>query len=188
VASESAPYQLNFGTIRPDETTLVFMVDVVDKSTGKSVGQPTIRTKVGEHASAQFGRAGTTGEMNWHIDVETGFDGTGTITLIASEDGREIQRSTEKIFPAGVQATTAQRSYVGKPISLDLASADIRDVIRTFGDLTGLEMIMGPEVQGTVTVHYVGVPWDEALDQLLRSNGYTFKLDGKKLTVIRIGS
>ncbi|HSP35468.1 MAG TPA: type IV pilus secretin PilQ, partial [Thermoanaerobaculia bacterium] len=78
----------------------------------------------------------------------------------------------------------AQRVFTGDPISLNLKDADIKDVIRTFAQLTGLNIAVDPDVSGTVTVDFVDVPWDQALDLILRQNNLTFVLEGN---VMRVG-
>lgn len=78
-----------------------------------------------------------------------------------------------------------QRVFNGEPISLTLKDADIKDVLRTFADLTGLNMAIDPGVTGSVTVDFVDVPWDQALDLILRQNNLTFSLEGN---VMRIGT
>jgi type IV pilus assembly protein PilQ len=77
------------------------------------------------------------------------------------------------------------RVFNGEPISLNLKDADIKDVLRTFAELTGLNIAVDPGVRGSVTVDFVDVPWDQALDLILRQNGLTFMLEGN---VMRIGT
>jgi len=79
----------------------------------------------------------------------------------------------------------SQRVFTGDPISLTLKDADIKDVLRTFAQLTGLNIAIDPQVQGTVTVDFVDVPWDQALDLILRQNGLTYVLEGN---VMRVGT
>jgi type II secretory pathway component HofQ len=59
----------------------------------------------------------------------------------------------------------------GDRISLDLKDADIRDVIRTFASLAKINVVIDPEVKGSVTVRLHDVRWEDALDVILRSNG-----------------
>ncbi|MGZ8866737.1 MAG: type IV pilus secretin PilQ [Thermoanaerobaculia bacterium] len=79
----------------------------------------------------------------------------------------------------------SQRVFTGDPISLNLKDADIKDVLRTFAQLTGLNIAVDPQVRGTVTVDFVDVPWDQALDLILRQNGLTYVLEGN---VMRVGT
>ncbi|HYO76688.1 MAG TPA: type IV pilus secretin PilQ [Thermoanaerobaculia bacterium] len=77
------------------------------------------------------------------------------------------------------------RTFNGEPLSLNLKDADIKDVLRTFAELTGLNIAIDPGVSGSVTVDFVDVPWDQALDLILRQNNLTFTLEGN---VMRIGT
>jgi type IV pilus assembly protein PilQ len=94
--------------------------------------------------------------------------------------------------PAAVQNLSGSRTlsggprvFTGEPISLNLKDADLKDVLRTFADLTGLNMAIDPGVGGSVTVDFQDVPWDQALDIILRQNSLTFILEGN---VMRIGT
>lgn len=82
--------------------------------------------------------------------------------------------------------SAGQKTYTGEPISLNLKDADIKDVLRTFAELTGLNIAIDPEVTGSVTVNFVDVPWDQALELILRQNGLTYVLDGNVMRVGRI--
>src|ERR1051325_10054107 len=74
-------------------------------------------------------------------------------------------------------------SYTGEPITLKLKDADIKDVLRTFAELTGLNMAIDPGVSGSVTVDFTDVPWDQALDIILRQNGLGYILEGNVMRV-----
>lgn len=79
----------------------------------------------------------------------------------------------------------APRKYAGEPISLDLKDADIRDVLLTFSRLARLNMVIDPEVRGSVTVRLENVPWDQALEVILKVNGLGYVLEGN---IVRVGS
>lgn len=82
------------------------------------------------------------------------------------------------------QAVGGQRKvYVGEPISLSLKDGDIRDVLRSFAKISGLNMVVQPGVRGTVTVDLESVPWDQALDQILKINGLGYELDGNIMRI-----
>jgi type IV pilus assembly protein PilQ len=85
---------------------------------------------------------------------------------------------------AGRTLSPGEKVYTGEPIDLNLKDADIKDVVRTFSNLTGLNVAVDPGVTGLVTVDFTGVPWDQALDIILRQNNLTYVLDGN---VMRIG-
>lgn len=81
--------------------------------------------------------------------------------------------------------SAGERVYTGEPIDLSLKDADVKDVLRTFAQLTGLNIAVDPGVSGTVTVEFVAVPWDQALEIILRQNGLTYTLNGN---VMRVGT
>src|SRR5262249_26092442 len=58
-----------------------------------------------------------------------------------------------------------------------------RAVLRTFAEISGLNIVIDPKVNGTVDVALRDVPWDQALDQILRSNGLGYVVDG---TIVRV--
>jgi len=106
--------------------------------------------------------------------------------------------TTENVFsepqptgPVGVplggsrQLSAGEKVFTGEPISLNLKDADIKDVLRTFAQLTGLNIAVDPNVSGQVTVDFVDVPWDQALDLILRQNRLSYVLEGN---VMRVGT
>jgi type IV pilus secretin PilQ/predicted competence protein len=76
-----------------------------------------------------------------------------------------------------------QRIYTGHPVSFDFQGADLRAVLRTFAEISGLNIVIDPAVQGTVDVSLHDVPWDQALDIILRANKLGYIVDG---TIVRI--
>jgi type II secretory pathway component HofQ len=78
----------------------------------------------------------------------------------------------------------AESQWAGEPISLDVKDADLRDILHTFSQLTGLNMAIDPDVHGSVTVRLHDVPWDQALDLILRTNGCGYVIEGN---ILRVG-
>ena len=56
-------------------------------------------------------------------------------------------------------------------------------MLRTFAEISGLNIVIDPAVQGTVDVALRDVPWDQALDIILRANKLGYSVDG---TIVRI--
>jgi len=83
------------------------------------------------------------------------------------------------------QVSTARpgRQFTGHPISLDFQGADLRAVLRTFAEISGLNIVIDPTVAGTVDVALRDVPWDQALDIILAANKLGYLIDG---TIVRI--
>jgi type IV pilus assembly protein PilQ len=92
--------------------------------------------------------------------------------------------------PAGVQQQfgqtvpgSGQKKYIGPPVSFDFEDADLRSVLRTFAEVSGLNIIIDPNVQGRVNVVLNEIPWDQALDEILRANKLGYTVNG---TIIRV--
>jgi type IV pilus assembly protein PilQ len=85
--------------------------------------------------------------------------------------------------PQPEPAVTAQPRYTGNPVSLDFQGADLRAVLRTFSEISGLNLVIDPTIQGTVDVALRDVPWDQALDIILRANKLGYVVDG---TIVRV--
>jgi len=83
---------------------------------------------------------------------------------------------------AAAQPTTTRR-FTGNPVSLDFQGADLRAVLRTFSEISGLNIVIDPTVNGSVDVALKDVPWDQALDIILRANKLGYSVDG---TIVRI--
>jgi type IV pilus assembly protein PilQ len=88
--------------------------------------------------------------------------------------------------PAAGQAqpvTPQAPRYTGNPVTLDFQGADLRAVLRTFSEISGLNLVIDPTIQGTVDVALRDVPWDQALDIILRANKLGYVVDG---TIVRV--
>jgi len=85
--------------------------------------------------------------------------------------------------PAVQNPPAAQPRYTGNPVSLDFQGADLRAVLRTFSEISGLNVVIDPSIRGTVDVALRDVPWDQALDIILRANKLGYSVDG---TIVRI--
>ena len=89
--------------------------------------------------------------------------------------------------PQSQQIGAAQaKKYTGHPISMDFQGVDLRSVLRTFAEISGLNMVIDPDVQGTVDIVLTDVPWDQALEVILRGNGLDYTVDGTIVRIARI--
>ena len=75
------------------------------------------------------------------------------------------------------------KKYFGHRISLDFQDAGIRNVFRLISEVSGVNIVAGEDVKGSVSVHMRNVPWDQALETILDTNGLGMKRSG---TVIAI--
>jgi type IV pilus assembly protein PilQ len=96
---------------------------------------------------------------------------------------RQAQGAASVVSQAPQQPGAGGRVYSGHLVSLDFQGADLRSVLRTFSEISGLNLVIDPTVQGTVDVALRDVPWDQALDHILRSNKLGYVVDG---TIVRV--
>ena len=89
------------------------------------------------------------------------------------------QQQDPNRLPAGAMPTQADilddPNQDGFPIDVSFVDVDIRDVVRFFGQLTGINIVLDPEISGPVTMQLYAVPWDSALLTVLDTFdlGYT---------------
>lgn len=81
-----------------------------------------------------------------------------------------------------VAAVDAKR-YSGEAISVNLKDVDLKDFFRLVHEISGLNVVLDPAVRGNVTIVLDEVPWDQALDIVLRNNGLSKELDGNVLRI-----
>lgn len=67
--------------------------------------------------------------------------------------------------------TSAARRYTGKRITIDVKDADILNVLRLIAEVSGTNVIASDDVKGKVTIKLRNVPWDQALDVVLKVKG-----------------
>jgi type IV pilus assembly protein PilQ len=79
--------------------------------------------------------------------------------------------------------TDSQTGEISRNVTLDFKEADILLVLRLLSLKSGTNIVAGPEVAGTVTVRLNDVPWDKALDVVLRTYGYVYERDGNIIRV-----
>lgn len=73
--------------------------------------------------------------------------------------------------------------FRGAPIDLDLKGADVHDVCRLLAEVGQVNIVVAGDVQGTVTVRLKKVPWDQALDVILRARGLHKEREGNVILV-----
>ena len=85
-----------------------------------------------------------------------------------------------------VTVNPGEKQYTGHPISLDFKDGDLQDIFRLFADISGLNIVVNPGVSGKVTLKLNEVPWDQALDLILKANGLGYTLEGNVIRIARL--
>tara|TARA_B100000959_G_scaffold28274_1_gene27240 strand:- start:607 stop:2472 length:1866 start_codon:yes stop_codon:yes gene_type:complete len=76
-----------------------------------------------------------------------------------------------------------EKKFTGQLISLDFQNAKLKNILRLIAGVSGFNIITSPEVKGAVTLRLMEVPWDQALDLILKNNKLGMQ---KKGNIIRI--
>jgi type IV pilus assembly protein PilQ len=92
--------------------------------------------------------------------------------------------------PPQVPATapTPTPQYTGEIISLDLKDYDVKDFFRLISEISGLNVVLDPNVNGTVTLKLTDIPWDQALDVVLKNYQLGGQLQGNVLRIATNGT
>ena len=81
------------------------------------------------------------------------------------------------------QSPISNPKYTGEPISVNLKDVDLKDFFRLIHEISGLNVVLDPDVHGTLTIVLDDVPWDQALDIVLKNNTLSRQLDGNVLRI-----
>jgi len=108
----------------------------------------------------------------------------------AADNGQAIQPAVN--LAAEQKAQLAQKpavsgvKYTGEPISVNLKDVDLKDFFRLIHEISGLNVVLDPMVHGNLTIVLDDVPWDQALDIVLKNNGLSRQLDGNVLRIATV--
>jgi len=84
---------------------------------------------------------------------------------------------------ASASAMAVKPKYTGEPISVNLKDVDLKDFFRLIHEISGLNVVLDPSVHGSVTLVLDDVPWDQALDIVLKNNALDRELQGNVLRI-----
>ncbi len=90
---------------------------------------------------------------------------------VSMDDNNAARNSAEMSTPLYGSALANQ------PMTIDVQGADIKTVLRSISEFSGVNIVTAPDVEGPVVIHLKNVPWKEALDTILRSQGYGWRDD-----------
>jgi type IV pilus assembly protein PilQ len=93
----------------------------------------------------------------------------GPPTTGADPAGPAAPRTGAGPMPSGIRSGPAKRRYIGRRIDLDFKGADIHNILRLLSDVGQVNIVTGDDVKGDVTIKMKNVPWDQALDVILRA-------------------
>ncbi|HEV2720277.1 MAG TPA: M56 family metallopeptidase, partial [Thermoanaerobaculia bacterium] len=160
-------------TVNATGDQYTFDITVRDNTSGAIVAHPIVKTAAGATAEATVD-----GVPKFDIRVTVEKEGHAEVVLkVIDRDGNVVD---------GLRTVITINKQPGPGITLKLENADLKDVIRSFGQISGMDVQIDPDVEGTVSVDVHDTPWDKALQRILADNHCEYETDGKTMHVRRI--
>ncbi len=143
-----------------DDTTIAASIDPFHRETGETIEtgnatMPQVQADVSARVAQRTMATGRRSSPKFHLRP---------VQMLSGTEGSE--KSTPKDDLA-----LGETRYIGRRISLDFQQADISNVLRLIAEVSGFNMVVGEGVKSKVTMKLVSVPWDQALDMILKMNG-----------------
>jgi type IV pilus assembly protein PilQ len=159
----------------------------------------------GGRISARFRNVGITGALLRRLDVldfatpvkfidtqRSGMDAEIVVTPVTGTDYEQVAYQSGNLFTIELQPlSSAQKDerkknepqYTGERISLSFQSIDIRSLLQIIADVAGTNMVVSDSVSGEIAMRLQNVPWDQALDIILRTKGLGMRQQGNVMMV-----
>jgi type IV pilus assembly protein PilQ len=121
-----------------------------------------------------------TGRDGVTLDIE----GTGDFAMVSTQSGRQLTIEAQPVTQQErEQRVREQFPYTGERITLNFQDIEVRAVLAIIADFTGLNLVASDSVTGRVTLNLEDVPWDQALDLVLKSHGLASRQEGNVIVV-----
>jgi len=125
--------------------------------------------------------------------VDTKQEG-GNVRMLIEASGvfDHLAYQSEDLFTLDVKALTADEqekakkdkfTYTGERLSLNFQNIEVRAVLQLIADFTGLNMVASDTVSGSLTLRLKNVPWDQALDIILKTKGLAMRQRGNVILI-----
>ena len=139
--------------------------------------EPTVRAQ----AAAERFSDKTAAEL-LPVSIHSAQQASGTTPTITPA----VNLAAEQRAQVGQQPAAVGPKYTGEPISVNLKDVDLKDFFRLIHEISGLNVVLDPNVKGTLTVVLDDVPWDQALDIVLKNNDLARELEGNVLRIATV--
>jgi type IV pilus assembly protein PilQ len=150
-----------------------------DATTADTTVEPAVRA---EDAAAKFADK-TAAEL---LPVSANAAQASQSTSSSTGVQPAVNLAAEQRAQAGQAPAAVGPKYTGEPISVNLKDVDLKDFFRLIHEISGLNVVLDPNVHGTLTVVLDDVPWDQALDIVLKNNDLARELEGNVLRIATV--
>ena len=124
--------------------------------------------------------------------VSASYDERGTVLNIAAhgefdymayQADEQYVISVKPLTQREIEAREQEFAYTGDRLSLNFQDIEVRSVLQIIADFTDLNLVASDTVRGSITLRLDNVPWDQALDLVLKTRGLDKRLNGNVLMV-----
>jgi type IV pilus assembly protein PilQ len=111
--------------------------------------------------------------------------GNEYVVEIAPKRGAVVAGTPMQVTRNAGQVTIGNSGgrYVGKPVTFNFQDVPVRTVLQLIAEESGLNIVVADTVSGSVTLRLINVPWDQALEIVLRAKGLDQRRDGNVVWV-----
>lgn len=157
-----------------------------------SVDDPLIkRVRIGQFTDP-VKKARVALELRTNVGYQFKKEGDQVVLALVKEQGAPATETTktgeDTTAKTAEKGDTAVAGYTGKRISLDFQEAELKSVLRLIAEVSGLNLVLAPDVKGTVSVKMLNVPWDQALDLILKINSLAQVREGNIMRVMTVAA
>lgn len=195
-AQRSAQGVSNIGFQRGGEGEGQVVIDLLGSNTPVDVQQQgskivvrTLGNKVPAHLARRLNVndfATPVSTIDAHNDGSNGvitIQAAGSYEYMAYQAEDKLTISLKRPVDKNPFKPRAAQSYTGKKISLDFQDIEVRRVLQLLADFTGINMVAADTVQGNITLRLKDVPWDQALDIILKSKNLDKRRNGNVIWI-----
>jgi len=113
------------------------------------------------------------------------------MVILPTGDYEQLAYQSENIFTVELRPITKEKAeierekfpYSGDRLSLNFQDIEVRSVLQLIADFTGLNLIVSDTVSGNLTLRLKNVPWDQALDIILKTKGLAMRQTGNVILI-----
>ncbi|BCD96071.1 type IV pilus secretin PilQ family protein [Marinagarivorans cellulosilyticus] len=121
----------------------------------------------------------TTGSLRTVLKI----DANGEYDYLAYQADNEYVVSIKPLTKAEIEEKRAKFAYTGEKLSLNFQNIEVRSVLQLIADFTDLNLVASDTVKGSITLRLDNVPWDQALELVLKTKGLDKRQVGNVLMV-----
>lgn len=108
---------------------------------------------------------------------------SGSYEYMAYQAENKLTISLKRPVDKNPMKPRTANNYTGKKISLDFQDIEVRRVLQLLADFTGINMVAADTVQGNITLRLKDVPWDQALDIILKTKNLDKRRNGNVIWI-----